>query len=391
MNRVACVCGVFGSFLLAGGVVAGPLTPPGGPVDSTGKTLREVEPRIAINSENTPGDADSVFRITQGGSYYLTGSFFAGAGDTGIEIDTTSRVTIDLNGFAVQGFGGVNGIRHTAAMSEHISIKNGRIAFFSNNGIDLGTTSSASIEDVTVTDSGGFGIHVGNYARVVNCTSSDNLNDGFRVGSGSVIRGCVASENNQDGFELAAGTTISDSAAYLNSMNGITGSSGNTIVNCSTSENGQIGIAVAQACTITGCTSTQNGLDGIRNFESGTVQNCTASRNQRHGIVVGGNCTVRNCTAATNGLSTDGSGILVEALDNLIEGNTCTDNDRGIRVQSGGNFITRNVCRGNPVANWDVVAGNRILVVSSAAAGAVVGNAGGVSPGSTDPNANYSY
>jgi len=55
-------------------VNAGDLNPPPGPVASTMKTLSEVEPRIAVNSINTPGDADSLFKITQPGSYYLTGN-----------------------------------------------------------------------------------------------------------------------------------------------------------------------------------------------------------------------------------------------------------------------------------------------------------------------------
>ena len=36
-------------------VLAGPLTPPAGPVASSFKTLGEVEPRIAITAANTPG------------------------------------------------------------------------------------------------------------------------------------------------------------------------------------------------------------------------------------------------------------------------------------------------------------------------------------------------
>src|SRR4051812_18571328 len=48
---------------------AGPLSPPVGPVVATMKTLSEVEPRIALSSTNTPGDGDSLFRITGPGSY----------------------------------------------------------------------------------------------------------------------------------------------------------------------------------------------------------------------------------------------------------------------------------------------------------------------------------
>ncbi|HYD01608.1 MAG TPA: hypothetical protein VEB22_10315, partial [Phycisphaerales bacterium] len=50
------------------GFGAGPLNPPVGPVAPTAKPIAEVEPRTAINAANTPGDADSLFRITQPGS-----------------------------------------------------------------------------------------------------------------------------------------------------------------------------------------------------------------------------------------------------------------------------------------------------------------------------------
>ena len=63
-----------GLITAAGLVVAGPLTPPAGPVASTYKTLSEVEPRIAINAANTPGNAANLFIINQPGSYYLTGN-----------------------------------------------------------------------------------------------------------------------------------------------------------------------------------------------------------------------------------------------------------------------------------------------------------------------------
>ena len=89
--------------------VAGPLNPPAGPVTSSYKTLTEVEPRIAINSTNTPGDADSTFRITQSGPYYPTGNITAAAGFNGIENDA-SNVTPDRMGHRVIGsLGGRNG------------------------------------------------------------------------------------------------------------------------------------------------------------------------------------------------------------------------------------------------------------------------------------------
>ncbi|MDO8631854.1 MAG: hypothetical protein Q7R41_15310, partial [Phycisphaerales bacterium] len=64
--------------------------------------------------------------------------------------------------------------------------------------------------------------------------------------------------------------------------------------------------------------------------------------------------------------------------------------DRGIDVDGTGNIIVRNTCSGN-ATNWDIVAGNVSLVVQGVAGAAILGNTGGVAPGSTDPNANFTY
>lgn len=125
---------------------AGPLNPPSGPITSTGRTLSEIfekasdaEPRVALSVTNTPGDADSVFRITQPGSYYLTGNVAGVVGKSGIEIDLASGgvVTLDLKGHSVQGVAGsLSGIRTIAG---HLNVRDGAIrgwggAAFSSGG-----------------------------------------------------------------------------------------------------------------------------------------------------------------------------------------------------------------------------------------------------------------
>src|SRR5688572_3995985 len=106
-NRVRnlAVAGALAAAAAALVVSAGPLNPPPGPVGSTYKTLTEVEPRTPVSSVNTPGDPDSLFRITQPGSYYLTANLAGVAGKHGIEIDADD-VTLDLCGFELKGVAG---------------------------------------------------------------------------------------------------------------------------------------------------------------------------------------------------------------------------------------------------------------------------------------------
>ncbi len=88
-----------GTFLTAGRAEAGPLNPPAAPASTPGP-----EPRIAVNAQNTPGNPDNLFRITQPGSYYLTGNIIGQSGRNGIQI-AADNVTIDLMGFALLGAG----------------------------------------------------------------------------------------------------------------------------------------------------------------------------------------------------------------------------------------------------------------------------------------------
>ncbi|MCG3121758.1 MAG: hypothetical protein GIKADHBN_00129 [Phycisphaerales bacterium] len=332
---------------------AGPLDPPAGPVAGTHKTLSDVEPRVAVNSTNTPGDADSLYKITEPGSYYLTGNINGVAGKHGIEI-ATSGVSIDLCGFdlvGAPGMGAFDGITATGVQLRSIAIFGGSVRDWGDKGIELGGPSvdNGRIERVNVSGNAGIGLVVGNTFTVIWCTARSNAGVGISTGTGCVVTGCSASDNGGTGIAVGSGCNLSHSSAISNAVHGFTATDGSAIVEC------------------------------------------TATFNTANGIRVVGDCTVRGNTCDSNGFSTgDGAGIFVIGGNNRIEANNCTDNDRGIDVNVSGNFISRNTCAGN-TNNWDVVAGNVIFVVSASTSGAFTGISGGVPPGSTDPNANFSY
>ena len=122
--------------------VAGPLSPPAGPVSSTHKTLSQVEPRLAVSPGTTPGDAASLYRISQPGSYYLTGNISVPPGLNGITI-LADDVTIDLGGFVISSPVATGAGIISAGSAQRAAVHDGRVTGF-GTAIDL-LTAPASV------------------------------------------------------------------------------------------------------------------------------------------------------------------------------------------------------------------------------------------------------
>ena len=102
--------------------LAGDLNPPAGAVAPTGR----FGPRTEINAINTPGDANSLFRITAPGSYYLGGNILGVVGKHAIEI-AASGVTLDLMGFDLRDVpSSLDGVR-VSVVAENVHIRNGSL------------------------------------------------------------------------------------------------------------------------------------------------------------------------------------------------------------------------------------------------------------------------
>jgi hypothetical protein len=171
---------------------AGPLDPPAGPVTGTYKTLSDVEPRIAINAINTPGDADSTFKITQPGSYYLAGNIIGVSGKHGIEV-VAGNVTIDLNGFAITGVAGAfDGV--LVSGSTNVAVLNGIVTNW-RNGLELQSTRNARVEGILASGNSADGIRLGTHAIARRCVVSNNGQNGLSSLPGTLIESCVAHDN----------------------------------------------------------------------------------------------------------------------------------------------------------------------------------------------------
>ena len=240
-SRKHIVTGLFSLISLAGlaaSATAGPLDPPSGAIQPTYKTLSEVEARIAVNATNTPGDADSIFKITQPGSYYLTGNVtgVAGAKNIAIEI-SAANVTLDLNGFAVDGAGqSKTGVLMSGAYGR---VRNGSIRNLSSGRGVWITNTNAVVEDLRLNDTAGPGVKVDGDSAILRRMSVSYAIGGIDATAGdfvtiedSKITGCFDFAIKTGQGATVEAVTVDDVLAYLNPQTGISLGSGSTAREC---------------------------------------------------------------------------------------------------------------------------------------------------------------
>jgi len=347
MNRNTIITAAALTLTAAGLLFAGPLNPPVGPVTSTYKTLTEVEPRIAINATNTPGDANSLFKITQPGSYYLTGNITGVAGKHGVEI-TASGVTLDLMGFDLSGIpamGAFDGVSVAINSLTNITVRNGSVRGWGDEGVDFFAFAAANsaILDIRASGNAGNGILTGSGSTISGCTANDNTGNGIQTSFGCTITGCTV-QNNSNGISTGSGCTISGCSANDNNVHGISTTLNCTITGCTVENNNSNGIFASSGCTITGCTANDNTGNGIFASSSCTISECTARSNSTRGIFIGTDCSIIGCTVAANSIAGIDAGAQCSILKTTVSGTSAgpgvTSIFEGLRIE--GSSINNN-------------------------------------------------
>ena len=299
-------------------VIAGPLDPPAGPVAPTLKTLVEVEPRRIIVQPPAPQGFDALIVINQPGSYYL-GSDLAAGNLHGIRV-SASNVTIDLNGFTIDGIGvdapGRSGVLAEAGTLSNIAVRNGTIMDFDGAAVG-GTFDGALIEGLRVRSCGsGVALSQGSSPRGVcrACTFSLLRTTAVVLGDGSVVEGNVANY---------LGTPVMPPAINVGQGSRV---AGNVLRNAPS-----IGIVVSTGCTVEGNQIYQCAQDAIQVNGNGLTS------------VVG------NTIMGAGGTVGNGAGVRLATAGVHVEGNVIMNSDIGV-ASPGGNCIVRNSLRANGTA-----------------------------------------
>jgi hypothetical protein len=185
--------------------------------------------------------------ITQSGSYVVTKNLNAVGDCIVVKADF---VTIDLDGFVLEGNGTGGGITDQGGVST--------VTNFSN-GISL-TASTGVVERITSAGNTNVGIVMVS-GIVRDSTATGNVhNTGISVGPRSLVTGCN-STGNDVGIGTNIGTTIIGNTVGLNVRHGIVMSGNGTIVNNTSNNNPQTGIHAECPSVVVGNTAVSNGTN----------------------------------------------------------------------------------------------------------------------------------
>lgn len=245
---------------------------------------------VLINQNTVMAAGGFPYRITQSGSYRLTGNLVVTSAnlrdalaDGAIEI-SADNVSLDLNGFTISGPGTCTGSPQACTNSlvpAGISSFNNDISIFNGSvrgmGAGISTTGRARVEDVNVTQNSANGIVVGN-GIVRHCTMTQNGRDGIDSFGGVVESNLVLSNFNV-GIVSFSGT-VSGNTANGNFKDGIDAFLG-TVSGNSAVENGGFGVltdsAVVNVNTLIGNVRGDLSLDPGSQSLSNHNNNCSGS------------------------------------------------------------------------------------------------------------------
>lgn len=361
MNRITTAIAGAMAIVVSVSALAGPLAPPPGPLSSTGR----FGPWIEITQENTPGDADSVYRITQAGSYYLGRNVTAQDLKHAIQI-AAAGVTLDLNGFVVSGIllppgRSLDGINLQTGATE-VLITNGVILGWGDLGVNGLAVTGCTLRDVKISSCADGGAFLSNNARIERCTISSCLGlglfcgvesrvddcvvienaNGVFAGAGSVLTGCIVSENQGDGVQIADGAHMSRCVANGNPGYGVNAAPGSSLQRCVAGNNDGSGFELNGTRAV-GCRAQGNGIHGFELQDSCVVATCVASGNAQNGVTFmgAGNLLDDSILTANVGAGAKTTGVVV---NNLVVRNLARFNQSVIEYDiQGGNNLGRTI------------------------------------------------
>ncbi len=187
----------------------------------------EINQTCAVETGCFAGDGPGLpVQITATGSYQLTGNLTQTSPNVSVVQIASSRVSLDLNGFAILGTntffgtscsapGGGAGIVSVVGTHD-ITVSNGTVRGMGSTGVALSQSWEARVDGVIAEHNCGDGIAVSYVAMVTDSSAHYNGFVGFRLNAASRLSNCSALVNGQHGIVAPEGTVNIDRCVSIN-------------------------------------------------------------------------------------------------------------------------------------------------------------------------------
>jgi hypothetical protein len=259
-----------------------------GPVSAIDGVI-EINQASALAGGVTPTDTPGLpVTIDSPGSYRLTGSLVASPGQTNVHaivVTTAAGVTIDLNGFVLQGPSVCSNLqactpagtaRGIDANGPAVRVRNGTVRGFPGGGLVLGV--QTRIDEVHAIGNGGDGIRVQDFAIVTACSVSTNVAHGIHAGMSSTLDRNTADTNGGNGIQTGVGSLITRNATAGNAI-GIAAGGTSIVSQNSARANTSVGIACTGCSLVANSAHGNNGVGFQLDSSSGYAQSVLRANN----------------------------------------------------------------------------------------------------------------
>ena len=248
-------------------------------------------------------------QITTPGSYRLTSNLAPPNQNTTLISITAAGVSVDLNGFAIQGTNTFSG--------------SGVAGSCSASGTGIGVSASAfdvAVSNGHVRGMGSHGVSLLTNSRVERVIAEQNCQNGIVVENASLVTASEARRNGAHGISMGATSRAYESVTEFNTLSGI--------------------FSQAGGVNVEGCVANGNGGSGMRLGAAGDasfpslVRSSTASNNGGSGIEFGGingALTLRNSANLNGGWGVANNSESGMGFDTLT-GNAFGPNLSGVRL-----------------------------------------------------------
>jgi hypothetical protein len=359
----------------------GSLTPPAGAPAAVMKSLDQIEGRTLINT--LAGDANAVHVITVPGSYCLNASVTGQSGKAGIRVEAVN-VTIDLNGFVLDGVAGATKGIEVNSAGGPIVVSNGQLRSWPDHGIYAPNASQYVFKDLIISSVQKSGIWANGAGQVERVTVVGAKDFGIFVAGTSaqatIVRDCRVENIGQltygaTGISAAngrvSGCSVANVTATLGSATGILAANG-SVSSClvrqiSASSSDVAGIKsrdVADSTVVGATTTVSNNSYGIE--ATASVRDCSVSGVSAKAIaasIISPGCVSNSRVEYVGDSSASNYGIWArQVIDCSIDGSAAGDS-RGINLIASGLAVrntTRNTLWGIYSEGSATVTGNNI-------------------------------